>query len=182
MKSQYEQEVIKRMVDGNFSKPEDLYPMLVKELRDKKIHVKKYLRDVYKGKSIIDIGGADGWLIEGMDFIIKTVLDKRNFAGKFSDVNFIIEEYSPEICSEYDVIVMSEFLHLFTHTKILKIISNHKKQRIIIIEPCYDAFLDLRLQLWSNGRAITPRDFTQLLGVKDLLINGYHVWGIPPCL
>jgi len=173
METNYVELIKQRFLSGNLSKPEELYDMLlVKMQKDKQETVIPWLAQ-FKGEHVLDIGGADGYLIKDMNFNTKTVLDKRSFT-KLDGIDYIYEKYQDQDYNQ-DLVIMSEFLHLFTYREIEKFVDNIKCNTIII-ENKYDDFLDLRLRMWSGGRCLDPQIMSDILMCKPIDLGEYLAW------
>jgi len=178
MMEDYTELVKQRIISGDLSKPDDLYPLLVKEIATKKDMIARYLAAKYTGSiSVIDVGGASGSMMQHMMVYQKTVVDKRQF-DPLPYTSYINEPYESYMTGGYDIAIYSEFLHLFSQDEVISILDNCKAKKIIVIENVPDDFLDLRLRLWSEGggRCIEPSVITKALGVAPAIINDYYVW------
>ena len=178
--SRYEELIKQQLLKGDLSKPDHLYGLLISELAEKKEKVIEHLISSVYGYSILDIGGGSGLMIAELDFDSKTVVDKRRFA-ELANIGYIHEEYDVEkhiSGSNHSHVLFSEFLHLFPIEDIQKILSNDqlKDKTVIVIEPEYDDFLDLRLRLWSGGRCVKTRDINQCMGTIPVTVAGYNIW------
>ena len=174
----YTEKIKQRMIAGNFSKPDELYPELINEIAEKKDAIVTLINSLFNQSdidSVVDVGGGRGDLLVNLASRIKTVVDKREFIPHYG-IEYIIEEYRPEHTADTDLAIYSEFLHLFDEEEIKKIIDECQAKRIVVIENKYDDFLDLRLRLWSNGRCIEPEYITRLMGTAPFIVNDYNVW------
>ncbi|RKY42313.1 MAG: hypothetical protein DRP85_03240 [Candidatus Makaraimicrobium thalassicum] len=175
----YNEKVKQRILDGDLSKPTELYPLLIDELARDKVEVVKFINIQMKLKnyvacSILDVGGANGRMVSGIDIPVKIVIDKRAF-DQLPGVSYIHQEYGHDL-SVADVTMFSEFLHLFSLENIEKFIKKCQSRYIIVVENKYDDFLDLRLRLWSGGACIPEGFLNELTGTKPYYVNGYGVW------
>lgn len=174
----YNEKIKLRILNGDLSKPDDLYPELIDEIAKKKDIIPQIINNRFLGvdiESAVDIGGGRGDLINKIDARIKTVVDKREFACH-PGIGYIIDEYRTMYTDNTDIAIYSEFLHLFDDDIIDEIISTCRARYIIIIENVFDDFLDLRLRLWSGGRCIDPEMITKKLDVAPFQVNDYYVW------
>jgi len=174
-----------RILAGNLDKPEHLYGMLMVELKEEKANrvipwIHKYLIDNRVG-AVLDIGGGSGDMITGITGstpVLKEVLDKRSFKVH-EDVHYLQDECSPSSVSQKakrEVVIYSDFLHLFSDNDIKEFIANAQCKTLIIVEHVWDDYLDLRLRLWSNGRCIKPEFITSITGVKPVLVGSHYIW------
>lgn len=183
--SNYVEKIKQRFLAGDLSKPEELYPELIKELAEKKHAVANFINSAIlsgwlgdEPYTMIDVGGGDGALATLIDIKCKYVIDKRRFdrLGKYDNVRYIIHEYIPEHSLDVDVAIFSEFFHLFSDDSIATMISECKAKYIIVVENVPDDFLDLRLRLWSNGKCIEPSIISKMLDTEPSIVNDYFVW------
>jgi len=175
----YVEEVKLRILSGDLSKPDELYPMLVEEIHNSKKEVKdylhKYLSTLDNGYSILDVGGANGDMISSLKGR-KAVIDKRKPTHKYPDIVYYQRKYVDDDSRDMDYVVFSEFLHLFSIPDIMEILGNCKAKNIVVIENNFDDFLDLRLRLWSKGRCIEPSVISHILGVLPEEKDHYLIW------
>jgi len=177
---EYEEQVKLRMLKGDLSKPEDLYPLLIKQLSARKKVVKTFLKAYLKGldinQSILDVGGAAGHMVEGLDIKTKVVIDKRVFQP-LDGISYLNGVYMDFMSKGYEVVLFSEFLHLFSDEDIEGFLENCKaKKAIVVIENQFDDFLDLRLRLWSNGRCLENNYISKILKTEPSTMDGYNIW------
>jgi len=178
----YAEEVKKRIINGDLSKPECLYDLLIKELDEEKSkEVIPWLKNNLSGKSVVDLGGGSGWMIEGLDYENKTVVDKRKF-DTFDNVRYVnanitspAYNYTLNTCTT----IISEVLHLLMPHSILSLLESIKSDELIVIENKWDDFLDLRLRLWSDGSCLRPEYMSELLGAEPVASTTNHlIWRI----
>ncbi len=180
--SDYVEKVKQRILSGDLSKPEELYPLLVKELGEKKEAVANFINSLLAMKElgdepyvVIDIGGASGGLVSQLNVPVKYVVDKREF-DRIEGVRYLNGEYRHDQTAGTDIAIYSEFLHLFKDEDIAEIITECKSKYVVVIENVPDDFLDLRLRLWSEGRVLNPEFMNKLMGISPSIVNNYFIW------
>jgi len=180
----YKELVKKRIISGDTSRPDDLYPLLLKELRkEKEIYVLPFIRYLLKGsqfdhdKGVLDVGGHDGFLIHGAEFEGLVVVDKK-VSVKYDDVEYHEELFNPGDLKGCDTIIFSDVLHTMTDEKIEYILNyvNVWSRNIIVIEEKYDDFLDLRLRIYGAGKCINEGLISKCLGCDSVPVGNHNIW------
>lgn len=175
MESDYIELIKQRIIAGDLSKPEELYPMLMEKMcKDKTKDVIPWLQE-FRGNTILDVGGGSGYLIKDMNYIDKFVIDKRTFK-ELQGITYCQDLYIGQEFGQ-DMTIMSEFLHLFDYDRIQDYI-NMVAGPLIIIENKYDDFLDLRLRMWSSGKCLDPNIMTSIIGTKPIDLGDFIAWVI----
>ena len=173
MVKSYTEQIKQRIINGDLSKPDILYPALIREMKEaKQKHVMPFLEN-FSGDTVLDVGGADGYLIKDMNFVNKFVIDKRDFA-RHQGISYINEYYIGQDYKQ-DLTIMSEFLHVFSYEDIEEYIEMVKGP-LLIIENKYDDFLDLRLRMWSKGRCLSETKMDELIGGDKYDLEEYIAW------
>lgn len=175
MEADYIELIKQRILKGDLSKPEELYPLLMAKMeQDKSKDVIPWLQQ-FSGDTLLDVGGGNGYLIKDMNFKNKFVMDKRVF-DQFDNICYIQELYKGQDYNQ-DLTIMSEFLHLFDYDTIETYVSM-VKGKLIIIENKFDDFLDLRLRMWSNGRCLDEDIMTSIVGHPPIDLGEFIAWEI----
>ncbi len=127
---------------------------------------------------ILDVGCSNGLMVDTLTerFPSKTILGIDNkttscFKGRY-----------PEDLKDrkFNLIIMKEFLHLFTYAKVIRYINQSKellkeKGRILIIENEYSEYLDDRLNRLGGGGCITSKQL-ECFPTFEILLRTENYW------
>jgi len=146
------------------------YPLLKQGLNKQfEQYIKKEWLDIVYAKdftTILDIGAGNGAYLNAIDPTKNKVAIDNKPMGSIKKARLIEGKFPRDMNNNltFDVIVMNEFLHLFSPSVALNMIKEAKKWlnkggRIIIVENLYSEALEYRLNKLGGGYLYTPADF-----------------------